>query len=579
VSAPPAPPRPPTLPVDLGDPFDHELVRLERAVSALALPGAAGPRWVATRLLELEPTTVAAVRAVRGGADVVAAARSAADRVVTATGTEPALLIADRRYAWAHRVARASVSNRADGPSRTDRLDDLLTHRWLGIPVFLGLMWFVFTLITEVAAPYLDWIDAVVAGPLRRWVATLLGVIGIGDTWVATLVLDGGLAGVGAVLAFVPVLAILYGALGVLEDSGYLARAAYLMDRAMAPVGLSGKSFLPLLLGFGCNVAGVSATRVLDRRRERIITALLLPFVSCAARLPVYVVLAAAFFPTWRGTVVFGMYALSLAMVLVLAAVLDRLLLRDERGSAFVLELPAYRRPSWHVLGPYVAQRVRAFVTKAGSVILVSSLVVWVLLATPFGGAGRFGAVPLEDSAFAASSRAIAPVLAPAGLGSWELTGTLLTGMVAKEVMVATLHQVYEDTPTAPAATPPGGAVTDLREIGGGFLTATRDAVLAVPAAVGIELRTREDADAAPSLAALRAGIDASSGGQGRPAAAALLVFVLLYVPCVATVGAIRQALGGRWAFASVALSLVVAWLAATAVFQLGRLLAGVGAG
>jgi ferrous iron transport protein B len=569
----------PTLPVVLAEHLERELAPLERAVDDLRLPGGATPRWVATRLLELEPTTVATVGARPGGAAIVATARRAADRVVAATGSDPALLIADGRYTWAHAVARAAVVSRAGAPSRTDRLDDVLTHRWLGIPVFLGLMWLVFTLVTEVAAPYLDWIGTVVAGPLHRWLAALATAVGFGDTWVASLVLDGGLAGVGAVLAFVPVLAILYTALGVLEDSGYLARAAFLMDRAMATVGLSGKSFLPLLLGFGCNVAGVSATRLLDRRRERVITALLLPFVSCAARLPVYVLLAAVFFPAWRGTVVFGMYALSLAVVLVLAAVLDRLLRRDERGGAFVLELPAYRRPSWHVLGPYVALRVRSFLTRAGSVILVGSLVVWVLLAIPAGGAGRFGDVALEDSAFAAASRAIAPSLSPAGLGSWEVTGTLLTGVVAKEVMVATLQQVHGGAgdDLAPAAMGTVGA--ELRDLGGGLLTATRDALLAVPAAVGVDLRPEPERADDVQGAALRAGLDAASNGHGGLAAAALLVFVLLYVPCVATVGAIRQELGGRWALVSVATSLVVAWAAAAAVFQVGRLLSGLGAG
>jgi ferrous iron transport protein B len=345
------------------------------------------------------------------------------------------------------------------------------------------------------------------------------------------------------------------------------------MDRVMSRIGLSGKSFLPLLLGFGCNVPGVYATRVLDRRRDRVITALLMPFVSCAARLPVYVLLASVFFPRIRGTVVFGMYILSFVMVLVLGTLLDRMVLRDERSSSFVLELPPYRRPSLSVLGSYVSQRVGAFLRNAGSVILVAAMAVWFLLAIPVTGGGSFDAADLEDSAFAATSAALAPALAPAGLGSWEMTGTLLTGTVAKEVMIATMWQVYA-TDDAPGETA-GGSVDvlgDLRGIGGGLAMATRDAALAIPGIVGIDLADGPDEDDSGLAAPLRRGLEGSSGGYPGLAAAALLVFVLLYVPCVATVAAIRHELGGRWALLSVTMNLTIAWLVATLVFQGGRL-------
>jgi ferrous iron transport protein B len=535
----------PEVRVPYGAVLETELAALAAELAARDEPvagtqvAAPTPRWLALRLLEGDPVAGAAVAARAGGPEVLAAAEAAIGRIRAVEGVDPALLVADRRYAWAHHLASQVTGHAPAGRRRTDRLDDVLTHPWLGVPILLALMWLVFTLVVEVAAPFVGWIEDLVDGPLRGWAEGLLGALGLGGSWVEGLVLGGALVGVGAVLVFVPVLTLLYVALGLLEDSGYLARAAYLMDRVMAPIGLSGKSFLPLLLGFGCNVPAVYATRVLDRRRERLVTALLLPFVSCAARLPVYVLLASVFFPTWRGTVVFAMYVLSIATVLVFGAVLDRLLLRDERGGSFVLELPAYRAPSPRVLGRYVQQRVGAFVRNAGTVILGASMLVWLLLAIPVGaGAGRFADVPLEDSAFAAASAVVAPALAPAGLGSWEMAGTLLSGMVAKEVVVATLWQVH--APATGADDLPAEAGED-------------DSALAGP---------------------LRASLAATSGGHPGPAAAALLVFVLLYVPCVATVAAIRQELGGRWAALSVGMSLVVAWLAATAVFQGGRWLA-----
>jgi ferrous iron transport protein B len=573
------PPRPtdgaaPTLPVDYGADIETELAELVRLLAALDLDGRGDPRWWALRLLEEEPVASDLVAAAPGGAAVVAASAAAAGRIREATGVPAALVLADRRYAWAHELASTCVRRETVPRSRTDRLDEVLTNRWLGIPIFLGLMWLTFTLVVEVADPFIGWIEELTEGPLARLAGTAIGAVGLADTWVEAALVDGLLAGLGAVLVFLPVLTLLYLALGVLEDSGYMARAAFLLDRVMAPIGLSGKSFLPLLLGFGCNVPGVYATRVLEQRRDRVITGLLLPFVSCAARLPVYVLLATIFFARASGTIVFAMYLLSIATVLGLGAVLDRVVLRGERSSSFILELPAYRRPGPRVLGRYVGQRVGAFVKEAGPVILVGAVGVWLLLSIPVGGNGSFTDTDLDDSAFAATARVVAPTLAPAGLGSWEVTGTLLTGMVAKEIMVASFWQVFDVEPAEePEETPT--LREDLVDVGVGLLAATRDAALAVPAMVGLELRAEEgDEDVSGLAAPIRAGLDDASGGHAGVAALALMVFVLLYVPCFATIGALRQELGSRWALVSVALSLSVAWVAATVLFQAGRLLA-----
>jgi ferrous iron transport protein B len=571
----------PALPIEHGAPTDHELELLEGALSDLGLPARPSRRWLALRLLEQEPGAIATVAAVDGGPAVAAQAAAAVERVRSALDVDPSLVIADRRFGWAHEVAGAVVCRETVPRSRTDRLDDVLTHPVVGMPLFLLAMWVVFTLVVDVADPFIGWIEEVVGGPLTSWSAALLAAIGLDGGWFEALLVDGLLAGVGGVLVFVPVLAILYTALGVLEDSGYMARAAYLMDRVLSPIGLSGKSFLPLLLGFGCNVPGISATRLLERRRDRVITALLVPFVACAARLPVFVLLAGVFFTRASGTVVFAMYLLSIATVVVLGGLLDRLVLRAERGTSFVLEFPSYRRPSLRVLAAYVGQRVGAFLRGAGPVIVAGAVVVWALLAIPVTGDGSFNDTELDDSAFAATSQVLAPTMAPAGLGSWEVTGTLLTGIVAKEIMVATFHQVYVDDPAAEAATGVTAEAGDdldvlaeLRGIGAGFVSASVDAALAIPAMVGIDLGGGEGEEDTSALAApLRAGLEETSGGYGAVAALALMVFVLLYVPCLATVAAIRQELGGRWAVLSVGMSLAVAWLAATAVFQAGRLL------
>ncbi|MFP4634257.1 MAG: ferrous iron transport protein B [Nitriliruptoraceae bacterium] len=522
----------PRLPISYGEEVESALAELVPAVAELPLADRADARWLALRLLEEEPVTTAVVANAPGGTSVLSRATAAGTRIREATGVPAPLLIADRRYTWAHELAGATVSRETVPRSLTDRLDDVLTHRWLGLPIFLALMWLTFTLVVEVADPFIGWIEELTAGPLTRIGSAVLAVLGLADSWVAGMLLDGLLAGVGGVLVFLPVLIMLYLALGALEDSGYMARAAFLMDRIMAPIGLSGRSFLPLLLGFGCNVPAVAATRVLERRRDRIITGLLVPFVSCAARLPVYVLLATIFFTEASGTVVFAMYLLSIATVLVMGAVLDRVLLRSERSQTFILELPAYHRPAARVLGSYVGRRVGAFVKEAGPVIVAGAVGVWFLLAIPVDGHGSFGDTDLDDSAFAATSRAVAPTMEPAGFGSWEVTGTLLTGLVAKEIVVASFWQVYD-----------------------------------------VEVAQQGEEDVAGLAAPLRDGLTTSSGGHPAAAAVALMVFVLLYVPCFATVGALKQELGARWALLSVGLSLTVAWLAATTVFQLGRLL------
>lgn len=562
----------PTLPVTYDAVIETEVERLLPGLAALDLGDRADPRWLALRLLEEEPVTTALVVATPGGASVASEAEAAAARIRASLGVPAALVIADHRYTWARDLAAASVERETVPRSLSERFDEVLTNRWLGIPIFLGLMWLTFTVVVDVADPFIGWVESLTEGPLTRLMTAATGAVGLGGGWVESMLVDGLLAGVGGVLVFVPVLALLYLALGVLEDSGYMARAAFLLDRVMAPIGLSGKSFLPLLLGFGCNVPGVYATRVLERRRDRILTGMLVPFVSCAARLPVYVLLATIFFTDASGTVVFGMYLLSIIAVLLLGAVLDRTLLRGDRTSSFILELPAYRRPGAKVLGRYVGQRVGSFLKEAGPVILAGSIGVWLLLSIPVGGNGSFADTDLDESAFAATSRVVAPTLAPAGLDSWEVTGSLLTGLVAKEVMVASFWQVYDLEPAeAPEEPPTVGE--ELLEIGTGLLGATRDAALAVPAMVGLEFgEAEEDEDISGLATPLRDGLEASSGGYAAVAALALMVFVLLYVPCFATIGALKQELGARWAMVSVALSMGVAYLAATVVFQVGRL-------
>lgn len=320
--------------------------------------------------------------------------------------------LAEHRFARAGELAARAIPAHP-GHRLGDRVDRIATHRVAGPLLLFTVMYLVFRLVTDVSAPYVDWIDAVLAGTVGPWVAAGLSAVGLGGTWVEHLAVDGIVGGVGDMLAFVPVIVVLYAVLGLLEDSGYLARAAYLTDRAMGPMGLPGKSVLPLVVGFGCNVPALLAARVLDRPRDRLLTALLVPFVSCTARLPVYVLLAAALFPGLEGVVVLALYATSVAAVFAVGVVLRHTLMRGTERAPFVLELPPYRRPSIRTVWTQTRQRSAAFVRKAGTVILAASIAVWFLLAIPVRGDVAFGEVGLDDSLFGAGAEKVGVVFTP----------------------------------------------------------------------------------------------------------------------------------------------------------------------
>jgi ferrous iron transport protein B len=458
-------------------------------------------------------------------------------------------------------------------PERTGwrrRLERLSARRGIGLLLYLAAMWIAFKITTDVAAPYVDWIDAVVSGPLTRWLMSLTSLIGLTGTWAESLLVDGVLGGVGAVLAFVPVLASLYVVLAVLEESGYLARGAHVMDGAMRLVGLPGGAFLPMMLGFGCSVPALLALRMLERPRDRVLAGLLVPFMSCGARLPVYVLLATAFFVDHRTLAVFAMYLLGLATAIVLGLILGRTVLSAGPNGGSPAAPPPLRLPTIGRVWALVKERTVDFLRDAGTVILGASLVVWLLLAIPVGS-GSFGAVPVDDSAFATVSRAAAPVMEPLGLGDWRQSGSLLTGLVAKEVVVGTLAQTY-GVAEEESSTPEPSVLEDLRSIATGFVEATGGALRAVPGLVGIDLDGGAGEQPGALIASVRVGFEEEAGGRGAAAGFAFMVFVLLYTPCAASLATTRRELGIRWMWVSALGQLVVAWVAAFAAFHLAVL-------
>jgi ferrous iron transport protein B len=343
------------------------------------------------------------------------------------------------------------------------------------------------------------------------------------------------------------------------------------MDRAMRAVGIPGKAFLPMMVGFGCTVPAIYATRTLDSPRDRLLTGLITPFMSCGARLPVYVLLAGIFFADAKSLVVFAMYVIGIGFAVIIGLLLSHTALREDDPTPFVMVMPEFRMPSFRTVWMLVKQRTSSFIKGAGTTILVASMVVWLLLSVPLGG-GHFADTEVEDSAFGVVSKGIAPILSPLGFGDWEQSGSLLSGLVAKEVVVSTMAQLYT-TETMPQSTISQAFGDDLRQVASSFVTAGVDTLRALPRVVGLDFVDTSGSADTSLQTAVRRSFDESSGGHGPLAAFAFMVFVLLYTPCIAAVAAFRQEFGTKWMWVSVLGQSAIAGAGAFVVFQGGRLL------
>ena len=561
--------------VDYGPEVENEIVTLQDLIEQDAdLRERYNPRWLAVKLLEEDEDILVKLRSMGNHSLLLAQSEASVEHLRDVYGDEVDTIIADRRYGWIHGLVKEAVQRTAqDRLSLSDKIDRIVTHRVLGIPIFLALMWAVFKITTDVAGPYLDWVDGVIGGPFTNWVVAILGGLGLGGTWVESLFVDGIIAGVGGVLVFVPVMMSLYLALALLEDSGYMARAAFVMDRLMHALGLHGKSFLPMIVGFGCTVPAFYATRTLENEKDRILTGLLVPFMSCGARLPVYALFAAIFFPERAGAAIFWMYIIGILVAIVLGVILKNTVFKGKGQAPFVMELPPYRLPTLKAIWFHMWERTSNFLRKAWGLIMVTSIIIWVLLAIPVGGGGSFAETEVDQSAFAAVSRGLAPVFKPAGFGNWRTSSALMTGFVAKEVVVSTMAQVYA-VEGVEEASEPTTFFEDVGEILTSFVGATIDTLKSLFLIVGIDLFEGEEEEAMTGLmVAVRDDFEATSNGHGALAALSYMLFVLLYTPCMVAIAAERQELGAKWMWVSVVGQLLLAWLIAAVVFQGGVLL------
>lgn len=446
---------------------------------------------------------------------------------------------ADARLDWTAGILRGLDMHAVDHVTLSDRIDRVLLHPVIGVLVFLAVLFVVFQATTTLASPMQDWIDVTFRGWCTDGLDLLLGLFGpsVSGGWLRSLLVDGLLDGVVTVLTFIPVMGIMFLLLSILEDSGYMARAAFVMDRAMRALGLDGRAFLPIIVGFGCNLPALAATRTLSDSRQRVLTGMLVPFAACSARLSVFLVLAHAFFPKYAGLVVFLMYVASVMVILLVGVLLRHTMFRGLEPEPLILALPAYQCPRALQLARSVLLRLWGFIRGASVIIISMITALWLLQGIPVtANAGGFAHVDdVHDSAYGVLADAVAPVFAPAGFDDWHASAALITGFVAKEVVVGSMSQSYHADEPDDAASQQAGEGT-----------------------LGQKLR---------------ASFDQSSHGHGKAAAIAFLLFTLAYTPCLATVAEMRRQFGTKVAARSVLLSLAVAYVIAIIAFQTLRLI------
>lgn len=558
----------------------HKHIGVEELVSRLQTP----PTAVNPLKLELSPLVTAELDAMEDKLKAAGYSPSQAyyfarrlaegDSLVVGTEQQSALfsdaglgldlLLADARYQAIHEVVQASQRKRSDASETfTARLDKLLLHRFLALPLFLAIMYSMFLFAINVGGAFQDFFDISTDTIFVQGTAWLLTQLHA-PNWLIALLANGLGKGINTTLTFIPVIAAMYFFLSFLETSGYMARAAFVVDKLMRLLGLPGKSFVPMIVGFGCNVPAIMAARTLDSERDRLLTIMMSPFMSCSARLAIYAVFVAAFFPTGGHNVVFALYLIGILMAVLTGFILRKTSLKGQT-SPLILELPAYHRPSLKRLLRETGMRLRFFVLRAGKLIVPICLILGGLNALTIQG-GFSSAEANSASLLSVIGQWITPLFAPMGIqqDNWPATVGLLTGMLAKEVVIGTLNSLYSQAAHLGQA---AAAHFD-------FWAGMKAAFLSIPSnlmQLGAAFYNPVLASAADTqLSQSVAGIMLQRF-DGQVGAFAYLLFILLYIPCVSTMAVIRQEANKSLMWLSVIWSFVVAYTTAVLFYQIAR--------
>ena len=486
------------------DDIEDKIDDLEERLLA-DFPDIVNPRWHAIKMLEKDP-------------EVMKNYPIRTDDIIDKNYEHE---IINQKYDFIEEVIDEVLMNKAQKEARTEKIDQWMTHPVWGMPIFFGIMALVFLLSIAVG----DWI----AGGFEIFIAGVANGIQYGmemlhlSPTLISLVCDGIIAGVGGILTFLPNIFMLFLALAFLEDSGYMSRVAYVMDGLMGRMGLSGRAFIPMLLGFGCTVPAIMSARTLEDTRDRLRTIMVTPFMSCSARLPIYVLFSKMFFGKFAMIAAFSMYVLGLIVAIIVALIYSKVVCRNEEKNCLLIELPEYKSPNARTIIIYVWEKIKDYLTKAGTTIFVGSVLLWLIM--NFGASGMV--TDISDSFAASIGRFLVPVLAPAGLGMWQIGVALISGVAAKELVVSSCSVLFG---------------------------------MNINSDIGVE-----------NFHYVLEGM-----GFGRVNAYALMVFCLLYIPCMAAIATIRKETNSwRWTIGMMLMQLIVAWGMAVIVFQAGSMLIG----
>lgn len=485
-------------------------------------------RYLAIKLLEHDKDVEAYIATFPDAKEIIAHRDQAEQRVKEETGEDSETAIMDAKYGFIHgalKEAGYETGHDKDTYRTTHVIDRFITNRYLGFPIFLLLLFVMFSVTFYIGQYPMDWIEAGVA-----WLGEIISTT-MPDGPLKAMLVDGVIGGVGSVIVFLPQILILYFFISYMEDSGYMARAAFIMDKLMHKMGLHGKSFIPLVMGFGCNVPAVMATRTIESRRSRLITMLVLPLMSCSARLPIYIMITGTFFAAhYRSLVMLSLYAVGILLAVVVSRVLSLFVIKGE-DTPFVMELPPYRFPTWKAIGRHTWEKGKQYLKKMGGIILVASIIVWALGYFPHDESLSMREQQ-EQSYIGRIGKTIEPVFRAQGF-DWKLDVGLVAGIGAKEVVASTMGVLYANNDSF-------GDDEAYNNEGGKY-----DTLLAQMTADGI-----------------------------TPLAAyCFLLFVVIYFPCIATIAAIKGETGSwRWAAFSAVYTTVLAWIVSAVVYQVGSL-------
>lgn len=495
---------------------EETVLNIQKLIEKITEKHGYNKRWLALKLLEQDKKVLEKVTV---SSEITSRIKASAEQLEKYYDNDMESIIAGQRYRYISSVInRVIKKSRKDNLTTSDKIDKIVTNRILAIPIFLAIMWVVYYVSIKTLGDYtIGWVEWLIGDVIASAVSGWLQAAAAAE-WLHGLVVDGIIGGVGAVLVFVPQIMILFFFISLLEDSGYIARLAFVMDRFFRKFGLTGKSFIPMLIGSGCSVPGIMATRTLENDKDRKLTIMLTPFISCGAKLPVYVLFAAAFFPGSSHWIVFSLYILGIAVAILSGILLKKTVFKG-KASPFVMELPEYRIPTLKGLLIHMWDRGKAFMIKAGTIILVASGIIWMLQS--FNGSFQM----VEDtskSMLAAVGRFVAPVFAPLGFGDWMSSVATLTGLLAKEVVVATM-----------------GILNGLGEV------------------------TEDSPELIQKIQAAFTPLKAYS----------FMVFTLLAVPCIAAIAAMKREFNSwKWTIFATGYQTGIAWIIAFLIFQIGKL-------